>query len=174
MSIEDNIQRRALTLVSVTILLFAFGCGGPEHLGIVESEEEASPSQRRAVALEDAVPQESTDMASSESFGPPVLLVSTAPCDETGSLTGACQPRDVGPFDLFSDRSSNVALFATQGAPPVEEVLEHGLRQAGASPVHLAIRGTVSPNSIPIRSTFWPSMQSIRCRGLETQSNEIG
>ena len=50
--------------------------------------------------------------------------------------------------ELFRGRSGGHAIRAPRGAPTVEELLEQGLHLAGASPAHLAIRGTAASNSI--------------------------
>ena len=59
----------------------------------------------------------------------------------------SCSSRDVSSFNPFSRSSSGVA-FSQEETPTVEEVLEKGLRSAGASPVHLAVRGTASVDSV--------------------------
>ena len=43
---------------------------------------------------------------------------------------------------------STSAAYATDESPTVEELLEDGLHLAGASPVHLAIRGTAAADSV--------------------------
>ena len=60
----------------------------------------------------------------------------------------ASWPRDVSAFDLFSGSSSDAAALTSSGVATVEEVLEKGLRLAGASPVHLAVRGAALADSI--------------------------
>ena len=62
----------------------------------------------------------------------------------TSTLSLDMEGRRASVLGLFSggDAMSSVGPAAT-----VEEVLEHGLRLAGASPVHLAIRGTAAANS---------------------------
>ena len=57
-------------------------------------------------------------------------------------------PRDVSGLDLFGGRSGGQATLTIGGEATVEELLESGLRLAGASPVHLAIRGTAASSSI--------------------------
>ena len=56
--------------------------------------------------------------------------------------------RDVSAIDLFSERPGNNVAFSIGPAATVEEVLEKGLRLAGASPVHLAFRGTAAAESV--------------------------
>ena len=67
------------------------------------------------------------------------------PC--TGDLA-TWEPRDVGSFDLFSGSGGQAAGYPVDGTASVEEVLEQGLRSAGASPVHIAVRGTASADSV--------------------------
>ncbi len=55
-----------------------------------------------------------------------------------------CAPRDVSGIALFSGPASG-AGYEPGPTPSVEDVLEQGLRQAEASPVHLAVRGTAGP-----------------------------
>ena len=75
-----------------------------------------------------------------------------APCAGTGESGDPCEPRDVSRFDLsrsniLSSRHGGAA--DTEEEPPsVENVLEKGLRLAGASPVHLAFRGTGQEDSV--------------------------
>lgn len=55
-----------------------------------------------------------------------------------------------GLADLLSGRPGSTAAYddGAYGEPTVEEVLEHGLRLAGASPVHIAFRSTGDTNSV--------------------------
>ena len=54
----------------------------------------------------------------------------------------------MGSFDLFSGSGGQAAGYPVDGTASVEEVLEQGLRSAGASPVHIAVRGTASADSV--------------------------
>ena len=67
-------------------------------------------------------------------------LPATTP--EASTLPVDLGERDVSAIDLFSDRPGNNIASSIGPAATVEEVLEKGLRLAGASPVHLAFRGT--------------------------------
>ena len=60
----------------------------------------------------------------------------------------ACAPRDVSRFDLFSGRAGSGVAHSNGPAATVEETLEMGLRQAGASPVHIAARATADADSV--------------------------
>ena len=70
---------------------------------------------------------------------------SPAPC--TNGTIDPCAPRDVTALALVAG-PSNGAAYETPPAPRVEEVLEQGLHLAGASPVHLAVRGTTDESSV--------------------------
>lgn len=62
---------------------------------------------------------------------------------------GGCESRAVSAFDLFSVApSTGASQDADFDADSVEEVLEKGLDAAGASPVHLAFRGTGASGSV--------------------------
>ena len=67
--------------------------------------------------------------------------------DSDGNLVD-CTPRDVSRFDLFSGRTGSGVAHSIGLAATVEESLEMGLRQAGASPVHIAARATADANSV--------------------------
>ena len=70
------------------------------------------------------------------------------PCSLAEDVTGLCEPRDVSLFDLFSGRPRSGVAFTSHPAPTVEEVLDEGLLLAGASPVHIAFRGTADADSV--------------------------
>ena len=65
------------------------------------------------------------------------------PCVVNEESDKPCEPRDVSEFGLFSDSLGHPSV-----TPSVEEVLEEGLELSGASPVHLAFRGTAQSDKI--------------------------
>ena len=71
------------------------------------------------------------------------------PCVQT---TDICDERDVSGFDPFGGAAAGSGGAAygyePQDAPTVEEVLEKGLYQSGASPVHIAFRGAPIGDSV--------------------------
>ena len=70
------------------------------------------------------------------------------PCvDDEGSNT-SCRPRDVSVIDPIQSGEQGAGYEVDPTIPTVEEVLEQGLRNAGLSPVHLAIRGSLQAGSI--------------------------
>ncbi len=68
-------------------------------------------------------------------------------CSEEDGIGESCNARDVSLFGLFDSHSSAVAYWQ-EDSVTVEEVLENGLRSAGASPVQLVVRGTATGASI--------------------------
>ena len=73
---------------------------------------------------------------------------SATDCLDSEGGREACAPRDVSGFDLFSGSSRSGVAHSFTPTATVEEVLQNGLRQAGASPVHIAILGTADANSV--------------------------
>ena len=90
---------------------------------------------------------ESFAPVSAEAFAEATPAVPTTPCSDD---VAACEPRSVGSFDLFGGSSDHgsAQAYSLAAASSVEEVLEQGLRSAGASPVHIALRGTASADSV--------------------------
>ena len=111
-----------------------------------------------AVSSPLSVPQPTSSQVASQSapqtgksttavpIGSPVASTPTA----TATPTVARQaPRDVSAVNLFGGESSGGAAYSVdENVGTVEGVLELGLQLAGASPTHLAFRGTVDANSI--------------------------
>ena len=105
------------------LVLFAVvGCDGT---GVETSNEARSPTVQAAVSEE------------------PI----SAPCSGVGAPTEGCESRGVSGFRLFSSAPGGGAGSTPGPVATVEDVLEKGLRLAGASPVHLAVRGTVGSSS---------------------------
>lgn len=67
-----------------------------------------------------------------------------SPCEDSEG----CKPRDISSFGLVPSQSVGAAGNGHYEAPSVEEVLEKGLHAAGASPTHLAFRGTTSAEAV--------------------------
>ena len=65
------------------------------------------------------------------------------PCVGNEESDKPCESRDVSEFGLFSD-----SLGHPSATHSVEEVLEKGLKLSGASPVHLAFRGTAQSDTV--------------------------
>ena len=70
----------------------------------------------------------------------------TPPCD--ASSGDRCVPREVSGFDLFSSGPGGAASAPVEMIGSVEDVLEKGLFLMGASPAHIAFRGTADENSV--------------------------
>ena len=76
--------------------------------------------------------------------GDSIRMLVIPPC-----TVGECTARDVSSFDLVTGSvAENSANFATSDLLTVEDVLEKGLDLAEASPVHVAVRGTVNDGSV--------------------------
>ena len=69
----------------------------------------------------------------------------SSPPQATSTLSLGMESRHARVLDLFS---GGYAMSSIGPAATVEEVMEKGLRLAGASPVHVAVRGTPSSNSV--------------------------
>ena len=80
-----------------------------------------------------------------EPLDPPSTAPAT-PTPETSAFPYGQLERHASVMDLFSDGGAVTALSIGPSAT-VEDVLEKGLRLAGASPVHLALRGTAAADS---------------------------
>ena len=63
-------------------------------------------------------------------------------------IDAECKKRDVSGFGLSSEGSGQALAYGFGGESTVEEVLEHGLMLAGASPAHISFRGSGAENSI--------------------------
>ena len=74
---------------------------------------------------------------------PDAIKTPVPPCVGNGESDKLCEARDVSGFGLFSDSLGHPSV-----TPSVEEVLEEGLELSGASPVHLAFRGTAQSDKI--------------------------
>ena len=60
---------------------------------------------------------------------------------------GGCEPRSISTIDFFASAITGRGAAALAETPTVEETLEMGVDSAGASPVHIAIRGTAQEGS---------------------------
>ena len=70
------------------------------------------------------------------------------PCDDTQDTPGLCSPQDVSALNLFTGPQAANAAYSPTDTSSVEDVLEKGLKDAQASPVHLAVRGTPKSGSV--------------------------
>ena len=71
----------------------------------------------------------------------------SVPCDPTTVSENSCEPRAVGGFRLFDGGPSGAARSGPAPAATVEDRLERGLRSGGATPTHLAVRGTAGAST---------------------------
>ena len=119
-------------------------------------EQSASMPQPVIAGIVSPTPPSSVATATPSSFDSSVRTdestrgQSTSQFDREGaSDDDRLAPRDVGAFDLFFGRSGAAAMSPHgDGVDTVEEVLELGLELAGASRVHVAVRGTASSDTV--------------------------
>ena len=109
---------------------------------------DASP-QSNVAGLSQAPPAVAGPMSRAEpSRRVPTLRVSTS---MSGS-TQAAAPSGVASFAGLAEQrkghADGEATVTDPAAPTVEQLLERGLHRAGASPVHLAMRGTPAADSV--------------------------
>ena len=125
--------RRLLALAGLGLVLVvaSLSCGGratPNH--------GSSPAVHAETSAPTAAPAAASatgrTVPAGPSAGPPIAQA--PPPDSGATLPG-------------SQRTTSAA-YTTGEAATVEELLKEGLHRAGASPVHLAIRGTPAANSV--------------------------
>ena len=162
MSMGAMMGRLLPALGALALLLVAvIGCGGDEQVDAVVSGESLARASASSPVSEDApslppagpvaasaslpaLPPGSREFFSAGSAEESAATAPTLPAAPCNSDLATCDPRDVGSFDLFSGSGGQAAGYPVDGTASVEEVLEQGLRSAGASPVHIAVRGTAS------------------------------
>ena len=136
-------------LALVLLLGSCWGNNGSAPPPTDEAAAEAQPAAPAGLAAERDLTRSATDVPARQ------MLVVEAGSSVVPSCSGhgmPCAPRDMAALDLFAaiplfTPTPGVA-FSEPEAPSVEEVLEEGLRVAGSSPVHLALRRTASGPSV--------------------------
>ena len=78
-----------------------------------------------------------------------------------------CDSRNVSGSQITAVRPTVAAFDYERETPTVEELLELGLRAGGASPTHIAVRATMTPDSVrcqhrPVARTITQREQAIR------------
>ena len=109
-------------------------------LAVVGGGGAAQPAIEAAMATPSETPAAAVNSSSSPS--------STTNISLTDDPTPASEPARASRMDLFGRGGGGEATTTTEGVPTVEELLEKGLYLAEASPVHLAIRGTASSDTV--------------------------
>ena len=150
------IGRWAAALLVAALLALSAGCGGGET---INNGQPSLPALSSVGA--DPVPvvaaAESGVVASTTALVPPGASVTSTPEPPRPAAAAADHPAIATTADVASAgqtlgprsaRARGEAATSTSTAPTVEEMLEDGLYGAGASPVHLAIRGTPAANSV--------------------------
>ena len=127
---------KILLLIMVTVPIFLACEMGPiDRNTTAVSEESEANSASTASTFDDAdAPQQ-------------LIVLPFDPCIEKANGKHPCEERKVSRYDPFSSPQRG-ARHSDGGEPSVERVLEEGLRLAGVSPVHLAVRGTVSADAV--------------------------
>ncbi len=131
----------ALGSPPVDYLIAEYGdyLGHPTYLSII---------YRYDAPYEGFILEAATPFINPDPTPPPATPASAEEESDASSLSLDMNVRYASVLDLFSNRpgSSNVASSVGPAAT-VEEVMEKGLRLAGASPVHVAVRGTAVADS---------------------------
>ena len=165
MSMGAMMGRLLPALGALVLPVTTHGCGGDEHVDAVVSDEaaarasasspisEGAPSRPPAAPVDTSesfpvLPHGSREFLSEGSAEESAATAPPLPAAPCSSDLATCEPRDVGSFDLFSGSGGQAAGYPVDGTASVEEVLEQGLRSAGASPVHIAVRGTAAADSV--------------------------
>ena len=144
-----RVMRVCFAVAALALLACAQGCGESARpvatpLAASVSVEAPSPTM---MPLPTAVPVAAATPAPSSTATPlPALMPTVVPLAASASVRRV--PRDVSFIDLFSGSPDGAVAYSRGAEPTVEEVLEKGLRLAGASPVHVAVRGTASSDTV--------------------------
>ena len=118
--VESRVRKSLLAVALMGLVAASVGCADS-----VVSNRDPSPEQKaESVSIESA----------------PAEAVSPGPAG--GGLPA------VSSVDRPAGQSAGAASVVARDVPTVEELLQHGLHIAGASPAHLAIRGTPAANSV--------------------------
>ena len=155
--------RWLLSLGTLAIFALSAGCGHDSSTNGPSAGERSAQDKNLIPSLEEDWSSESA----TQRTPPPILPAMTesaresspaeadvlsssstsSECSNTGAEVSSCEMRDVSSFGLFEPRAGRAAMHQS-GTPTVEDVLQQGLRLAGASPTHLAVRGTASRDSL--------------------------
>ena len=132
---------RILTLIMMSVVTFSLIACGDE--GETEKSVPASsPLPAKTPTMQPGVNGVSTSAASTTPTAT-LTLPPALPCEGNEESDKPCEPRDVSSSGLHG-----YSLSAPTDTPTVEEVLEKGLELSGASPVHLAFRGTAQSDTV--------------------------
>ena len=138
-------------IVILAFLVFVGACAS-EQIAQEGTEEQrqggelepAQPTAEPALTVTaEPTPTPTSTSTPTPTIGPTPIKTPAPPCVVNEESDKPCEPRDVSEFGLFSDSLGHPSV-----TPSVEEVLEKGLELSGASPVHLAFRGTAQSDKI--------------------------
>ena len=143
-----RVMRACFAVAALALLACAQGCGESARpvgtpLASSVSVEVPSPTM---MPLPTAVPVDASTPAPSSTAT--ALMPTLVPPALAGSVVAQRVPRDVSFIELFSGSPDGAVAYSRGAEPTVEDVLEKGLRLAGASPVHVAVRGTASSDTV--------------------------
>ena len=137
----------AKALCALVILATAFGCSqnaAPPASSSPVSQSMAAPTTSPTLARITATP---TPTQPSVSTTTPIPTAIPTPTPTPSATSAPAAPQWLP--DLFSGGPSGGAASGGEvDAASVEDALERGLRLAGASPTHLAFRGTAAADSV--------------------------
>ena len=136
-------------LCALALLLAAYGCG--QDAVAPQAEPDHRLSEAAASSPTSTLTAAEHQESNSSLTDPPVSqLAATAPPPPIPTSTAAVSPIEPHMLpDLFSGGlGGGAASGGDVDAASVQEVLEQGLRLAGASPVHIAFRGTAAEDSV--------------------------
>ena len=153
MSLGWHALKRAVCcmLLGVALLLAFVGCAGREvsdRVQRVQAASEEVPAAGPAQAQEGAGPSELATPAAPQP-GMPAAREHTASAERVDARGSGAQ-LDHSVAEGSGGSSLGEAFVTRRAAPMVEELLEDGLYLAGASPVHLALRGTVGAATVRV------------------------
>ena len=137
-----------VSLASVLVVVFMVFDGRPSDDG-VSIPKQAAVEIPASGSRQPPVPVAGSPVpASTPPAGESVPLTrDIPPCTSSRSAPALCEPYDMSEVNLFPSRLGG-ASYAPDETSSVEDVLEKGLRLAGASPVHIAFRGTAATDSV--------------------------
>ncbi len=136
-------ELRRVCLLGLLLLGAAAGCGDPGTDGNGGREPVVAHPAQTLASPYDAAPHAPRD---SQVHTDSAAATGSQPCSGNGD--DACAPRNVSGLDLFNPRPAAAGYFIRSDADSVEDVLEKGLRLAGASPAHIVFRGRAAASSI--------------------------
>ena len=150
MNVDTTGTMRLLVLIMLTSVAVACTGGSTDTTQFQVPMHGPDALEKGALVPERAVPGMSADVAPRQPSAADIPAALNPPAAEPAEPMA--RATHAAALSGISDRFSGPAATASfkPDTITVEDILEHGLRQGDASPVHIAFRGT-------------PGMDSIRC-----------